>query len=314
MLCVRIYGKLFLEHFKEGRAALMDGRNLFICCFVLLCFTTFTFSCGNNKEQLIKAEEAKIFKKQRDELIKENIALKAELAMRVSPSVEVVPPAKTVQELSVEKIKIEAQKTQGIQELKAGEDNATADGARVKIDAVAKKDEQASGGKEQQIVKKEAKPTVKRQVIASNYQQLRNRLAADAAAKRLYIFERGDVFSITVPGDILFHSGDINIKKQGQAVLRRIAKNIKGMENKTFRVFGHSDNTPLVGSAKQEYRDNYYLSLLRAEKVMEFLANNGVSTDYISAVGFGDTKPLKDNTDPQSRSFNRRIVIVINNR
>jgi len=69
-----------------------------------------------------------------------------------------------------------------------------------------------------------------------------------------------------------------------------------------MRIEGHTD---AVGNAVQNER----LSELRAESVRDFLVSHGVDPEQLEAVGFGEQRPVADNSTPAGRARNRRVEI-----
>lgn len=69
-------------------------------------------------------------------------------------------------------------------------------------------------------------------------------------------------------------------------------------------IIGHTDN---VG----EKQKNLILSQQRAESVMSYLINLGVSADRISAIGKGDQEPRADNETEEGRLMNRRVEVEL---
>ena len=70
-------------------------------------------------------------------------------------------------------------------------------------------------------------------------------------------------------------------------------------------VQAHTDNR---GDAKK----NMTLSRKRAESVVRYLADDGgVSLDRITAVGYGESRPLKSNRTAEGREANRRVEIKV---
>jgi outer membrane protein OmpA-like peptidoglycan-associated protein len=79
------------------------------------------------------------------------------------------------------------------------------------------------------------------------------------------------------------------------------------MTNKTnfsVRIEGHTDS-------KGNKRLNKRLSLKRAEAVRQYLIKKGIAPTRIIAAGYGDTKPIADNTTEFGRRLNRRTEVVI---
>ncbi|MDB4930137.1 MAG: cell envelope biosis protein OmpA [Myxococcaceae bacterium] len=75
-------------------------------------------------------------------------------------------------------------------------------------------------------------------------------------------------------------------------------------EIRRLRVEGHADD-------RGTRREGFSLSLRRAQSVVAFLAERGVSAARLEAVGFGDTAPLDRAHDEVTRARNRRIEFII---
>ena len=71
-----------------------------------------------------------------------------------------------------------------------------------------------------------------------------------------------------------------------------------------IRIEGHTDS-------EGEIQYNMNLSKRRAKTVMDYLVTNSVSANRLSYEGFGESKPVSDNTSPEGRTLNRRIEIVV---
>ncbi|WP_372974472.1 OmpA family protein, partial [Muriicola sp.] len=69
-----------------------------------------------------------------------------------------------------------------------------------------------------------------------------------------------------------------------------------------FTVEGHTDS---VGSEKL----NQELSEKRANSVRDFLVNEGIAADRLTAVGYGESKPIASNNTRAGRTQNRRVEI-----
>jgi len=75
-------------------------------------------------------------------------------------------------------------------------------------------------------------------------------------------------------------------------------------EIRRLRVEGHSDD-------RGTRREGFSLSLRRAQSVVAFLVERGVSAGRLEPVGFGDTAPLDRAHDEVTRARNRRIEFII---
>ncbi len=101
---------------------------------------------------------------------------------------------------------------------------------------------------------------------------------------------------------ILFDTGKSSIKSQSESVLADIIAILKEYPNSKFTVEGHTDS---VGSAKLNQR----LSDSRANSVKEYLASHGIDGFRLSALGYGEDKPIDTNKTRKGRANNRRVEI-----
>jgi outer membrane protein OmpA-like peptidoglycan-associated protein len=70
-----------------------------------------------------------------------------------------------------------------------------------------------------------------------------------------------------------------------------------------LRVEGHTDN---VGAAAA----NQSLSERRAQSVKAWLVSHGIAEDRLSIKGFGDTRPVADNSTDEGKTKNRRVELA----
>jgi len=113
--------------------------------------------------------------------------------------------------------------------------------------------------------------------------------------------EKGIVISISI--DIFTKTGDV--KADEQPKLKVIADLLKRYPDYRIIIEGHTDK----GSNE---KSNIKLSSDRASAVLNYLANvEGVPLDRLSAVGFGNLRPLASDNDEAGRKQNRRIDIII---
>ncbi|WP_340076966.1 OmpA family protein [Leptobacterium sp. I13] len=101
---------------------------------------------------------------------------------------------------------------------------------------------------------------------------------------------------------ILFDTGKSSIKDESEAVLKDIIAILNEYPNSKFTVEGHTDS---VGSEKLNQR----LSDSRANSVKEYLIANGVDAFRLSALGYGESKPIASNATRAGRAQNRRVEI-----
>lgn len=112
---------------------------------------------------------------------------------------------------------------------------------------------------------------------------------------------RGTIISMS---DILFDIGKATLTADLKTNLAKIAGILTIFKDSKVIVEGHTDNQ---GSA--EY--NQQLSEKRALNVMEFLTEQGVAPERLTAVGYGFTRPVADNETKEGRQKNRRVDLVV---
>lgn len=113
---------------------------------------------------------------------------------------------------------------------------------------------------------------------------------------------------ITFEDFLLFDFGKAEINPGGLAFLERVAALIQKIPH-PVRVEGHTDNVPIHTA---RFPSNWELSTARAVNVVKYFTGPGkINPQRLSAVGYGDTRPLVLNDSPANRSRNRRVEIVL---
>jgi len=106
---------------------------------------------------------------------------------------------------------------------------------------------------------------------------------------------------------VLFDSGSAELKVQAKKILKDVIDELKKLPNDII-VEGHTDNVPIRGGI---YRSNFELSMARAYSVMKFMQDEGIDPKRLSGIGYGEYKPIADNSTQEGRAKNRRIEISI---
>jgi len=103
---------------------------------------------------------------------------------------------------------------------------------------------------------------------------------------------------------IEFDVGSASISSRGVALLDRLLPILHGAAQTRVEIGGHTDNT-----GDPTY--NLDLSRRRAMAVQQYLISRGVDEKRLTAVGYGQEKPIADNNTPQGQLKNRRIEFKI---
>jgi chemotaxis protein MotB len=147
---------------------------------------------------------------------------------------------------------------------------------------------------------------------AADVQKLRHELEL-ALGKELQNHEI--VLQLTPEGFVIslkelgfFDSGQATLLPGAAEKLKRIAKVLDrpGLE---VRVEGHSDDQPIHND---QFQSNWELSTARAMSVLLLLVNDAqFDPRRISASGYGQYRPVSDNSTPDGRRMNRRVDLVV---
>ena len=120
------------------------------------------------------------------------------------------------------------------------------------------------------------------------------------------IEERGLVVSLK--DTVLFDSGSAEVKAERAATITEIGKILNTIDN-YVRIEGHTDDVPIKGGL---FKTNWELSVVRATTVTRMLIDNGgVNEARLSALGYGQNRPIADNSTEEGKGKNRRVDIVV---
>ncbi|HEY5242898.1 MAG TPA: OmpA family protein, partial [Polyangiaceae bacterium] len=107
--------------------------------------------------------------------------------------------------------------------------------------------------------------------------------------------------------DVLFDTGESDVKPAGKTALAEIAATLRGVGAKRFQVAGHTDNQPITTEKKKQFPTNWELSTARAIAVLKLLTSEGVDPSTLSAAGYGPYDPVAPNGTADGQAKNRRI-------
>ncbi len=117
------------------------------------------------------------------------------------------------------------------------------------------------------------------------------------------------VVYISLADNMLYESGTYKINKRASETLSKIAKIIKDYKDYDVLIEGNTDNVPI---SRENIRNNWDLSCLRASSVVQALQNDyGVDPKRLTAGGRGEYNPLQPNTTEVGKMRNRRTQIII---
>ena len=104
--------------------------------------------------------------------------------------------------------------------------------------------------------------------------------------------------------NLYFAQSTAELLPSSRPTLNELAQTLRRQPALRLEVAGHTDN---VGEAHLNLR----LSQQRARVVRRYLLQQGIDSVRLTAVGYGGTRPVADNRDPQQRPRNRRVEVVV---
>jgi len=137
-------------------------------------------------------------------------------------------------------------------------------------------------------------------------QRLKSELS-DYRAK-LEMTERGLV--LTFLAEIFFNSGQAVIKDSSKETLQKVAAVLKDkVPDNMLAIEGHTDNVPITYSG---WESNWELASARALSVLHYFIDEcNIPSDKLSAVSYGEYKPVADNSTDKGKKQNRRVEIIV---
>lgn len=134
--------------------------------------------------------------------------------------------------------------------------------------------------------------------------ELQEQLANQAKVEQTTDQNGLQAIKVTFEGGILFPTGKYTLNPQAKADLTRFAASLQSNPDTNVQILGFTDNT---GS----FEVNQRLAGERADAVLSYLANSGVSPTRLSAKGIPMADYMASNDTPAGRAQNRRVEIYI---
>lgn len=146
------------------------------------------------------------------------------------------------------------------------------------------------------------------QARLATFRQMLERFRAMMESGRLRVRVVRNRMVVELPDNVLFDSGESELKREGQATLLEVVQILRTIDDRQFQIAGHTDNVPI---RSRRFPSNWELSTARAVTVARFMIDNGMPGDRISAAGYAETQPIDAADTPEGRARNRRIEIAL---
>ena len=116
-----------------------------------------------------------------------------------------------------------------------------------------------------------------------------------------------DWLELEMKSNVLFYSGEARLETSAIPIIGKVA-NILSTSANPIQVEGFTDNNPIN---TPRFPSNWELSAARAASVVHLLDRYGLDPSRMSAIGYGEFKPIADNATEEGRQKNRRVVLVV---
>ncbi len=129
-------------------------------------------------------------------------------------------------------------------------------------------------------------------------------------ASGLSVYEKNGKVYVSMSDRLLFDLGKTDVKPDGKAALKELAKVLEAQPDIEIAVEGHTDTLPL--KSPNIPRDNWELSVLRATEVVKLLSQDfGLDPKRITAAGHGEFFPVASNSTKEGQAQNRRTDVIL---
>ncbi len=151
-----------------------------------------------------------------------------------------------------------------------------------------------------------------KELVSKSSKSLEDEMRSQLESKDVTISKLQGKLTVNIVDRVMFDSGEAVLKPDGEVVMRKIAQILQEHPQLAIHVIGHTDNVPIRQTAQSRFASNWELSAARALAAVHFLTERaGVEPRRVGAVGYGEFRPVADNTTPEGRAKNRRIAITI---
>ncbi|WP_090905156.1 flagellar motor protein MotD [Nitrosospira sp. Nsp13] len=117
--------------------------------------------------------------------------------------------------------------------------------------------------------------------------------------------ERG--VRVEINASALFPLGEATLQGDSIKALNAVGQVLRNGEH-AIHVEGHTDDIPII---TPKFPSNWELSAVRASSVVRLLIENGVQATRLTAVGYGENRPVESNDSEEGRARNRRVTLMI---
>jgi len=149
------------------------------------------------------------------------------------------------------------------------------------------------------------------EVPAANFKKLGDKIESEIMesihSDEITLRRSADWLEVEMNTSILFESAAFQLVDSAKPTLKKIAKILAPYPN-PINVEGFTDNIPIN---TDNFRSNWELSAARAATVVHLFTQSGIEPSRMSAIGYGEFRPITQNDTHAGRLKNRRVIIAI---
>ena len=147
-------------------------------------------------------------------------------------------------------------------------------------------------------------------VFSNKYDKIKDALKELEKNKKLSFIVDENMLTIRISESVLFTPGKDELLDEAHPVLDEVISILKGLPN-SVRIEGHTDNIPIN---TERFPSNWDLSSARSIAILKyFIKEHGFAPSRLSALGYGEYRPIDTNDTPSGRLKNRRVDIMVLN-
>lgn len=149
---------------------------------------------------------------------------------------------------------------------------------------------------------------IQQEMTVKMYEKVKSQLDKLKMSNDVAIIKKdSDTIILRINDNILFKPGQSKITPIAYPALRNISNIIRPLPM-SLRIEGHTDNTKISNLDI----DNWDLSMDRAVSVLRFyIQSDMLPLDRMSAIGYGQDRPISTNTTEEGRGQNRRVDFIL---
>ncbi len=153
----------------------------------------------------------------------------------------------------------------------------------------------------------EGKKFEQKQQMKNVASDIMNALQPLVAQGKVKLLETPRGITIEINDSVLFSPGQAKLQALSDNAMRAIAAVLANTDF-PITIEGHTDNVPI---STPQFPSNWELSAMRATTVLRVFNDGGVQAERLTAIGYGETRPVETNNTPEGRARNRRVSILI---